>query len=369
MLLEPLRLVARQPDRRRARRAAAGARRPHVCAETHACVVELQNRPAHVGARRGRRAARLRAGRSTVTRPTRAARRGRGHPPARRPRRGRRPSSGARYREVAATMRALAHREPTLAQHVHVAVPDGETAVRALDAPAARPPAAARAVGELAVLARQRLGLRLDAHADLLDVPARRHRRARFGTYADYVGPSTRCSAPARSTGPSFAVVGRAPAAAARHGRGAHHGRAVARRRRGRAGRARPLPRPPPRRASAPAHGRAGGAGREPLPRRPRRHADAELIDARTPGGADRARRPGRTAARMRAVGRHARRARTSCPPPARSWPSPAPCGSDGTSRATGSPTCPPGWRSSSRPPARLARGRRPRPRGRGGLP
>lgn len=42
-------------------------------------------------------------------------------------------SRRARYREIGATMRALACREPTLALHVHVAVPDGETAVRALN--------------------------------------------------------------------------------------------------------------------------------------------------------------------------------------------------------------------------------------------
>jgi carboxylate-amine ligase len=43
-------------------------------------------------------------------------------------------SGGPRYREVEATMRGLAHREPTMAQHVHVAVPDAVTAVRVLDA-------------------------------------------------------------------------------------------------------------------------------------------------------------------------------------------------------------------------------------------
>jgi carboxylate-amine ligase len=42
-------------------------------------------------------------------------------------------SRRARYREIGATMRVLARREPTLALHVHVAVPDGATAVRALN--------------------------------------------------------------------------------------------------------------------------------------------------------------------------------------------------------------------------------------------
>jgi carboxylate-amine ligase len=43
-------------------------------------------------------------------------------------------SSIARYRRIHASMRELARREPTFALHVHVAVPDGEAAVRALDA-------------------------------------------------------------------------------------------------------------------------------------------------------------------------------------------------------------------------------------------
>jgi carboxylate-amine ligase len=42
-------------------------------------------------------------------------------------------TSGPRYRRVHASMRELARREPTFALHVHVAVPDGETAVRVLD--------------------------------------------------------------------------------------------------------------------------------------------------------------------------------------------------------------------------------------------
>jgi carboxylate-amine ligase len=42
-------------------------------------------------------------------------------------------SSTPRYREIEATMRAVAHREPTMALHVHVAVPDPQAAVAALD--------------------------------------------------------------------------------------------------------------------------------------------------------------------------------------------------------------------------------------------
>jgi glutamate---cysteine ligase / carboxylate-amine ligase len=43
-------------------------------------------------------------------------------------------STGARYRELHASLRGLARREPTFAQHVHVALPDEKTALRALNA-------------------------------------------------------------------------------------------------------------------------------------------------------------------------------------------------------------------------------------------
>ena len=42
-------------------------------------------------------------------------------------------SPGARYQYLHASLRELARREPTFALHVHVAVPDAELAVRALD--------------------------------------------------------------------------------------------------------------------------------------------------------------------------------------------------------------------------------------------
>ena len=42
-------------------------------------------------------------------------------------------SPGARYQSIHDSMRELARREPTFALHVHVAVPDGESAVRALN--------------------------------------------------------------------------------------------------------------------------------------------------------------------------------------------------------------------------------------------
>jgi glutamate---cysteine ligase / carboxylate-amine ligase len=101
--------------------------------ETHACVIELKTSPHPTVRAAAAELARLRRELDDVLRDgwgVRAAVAGT-HPLAagnaatvsRRP----------RSREVAATMRVLARREPTSALHVHVAVPDGETAVRALD--------------------------------------------------------------------------------------------------------------------------------------------------------------------------------------------------------------------------------------------
>jgi len=108
------------------------ALRARASAETHACVVELRTAPHAtigglaedlVGLRSGLEHAVGRLG-------LRAAAAGT-HPLATADDVG--VSAGPRYREVEADMRALAHREPTMALHVHVAVPDAASAVRALD--------------------------------------------------------------------------------------------------------------------------------------------------------------------------------------------------------------------------------------------
>ena len=104
-----------------------------AAAETHACVLELKTDPHPTVADAAAQLARLREVLDSTVRDglgLRAAAAGT-HPLA----------TGAevavsgrdRYRQIAATMRALARREPTMAMHVHVAVPDGEAAVRALD--------------------------------------------------------------------------------------------------------------------------------------------------------------------------------------------------------------------------------------------
>ena len=68
-------------------------------------------------------------------------------------------SGGARYRSIHDSMRELARREPTFALHVHVAVPTAEAAMHAFREPARPSAAAARAVGQLAVLAGRDSGL------------------------------------------------------------------------------------------------------------------------------------------------------------------------------------------------------------------
>jgi len=105
----------------------------HAAPETHACVLELRTEPHGTVAEA---AAQLGGLRDAVDRTLReelglrAAVAGM-HPFA--VREDVDVTSDRRYREVEATMRALARREPTMAQHVHVAVPDADSAVRALD--------------------------------------------------------------------------------------------------------------------------------------------------------------------------------------------------------------------------------------------
>ena len=79
-----------------------------------------------------------------------------------------------RYDLIHRTMRELAGREPTYALHVHVGVPHPERAID-LQPPARAPPAAARAVGQLALLAGPRRRLRLHAHGRLPRLPAHGH--------------------------------------------------------------------------------------------------------------------------------------------------------------------------------------------------
>jgi carboxylate-amine ligase len=107
--------------------------RPSLSADTHACMLEIKTRPhATVGAAAGelewaraavdallRRPLALRAA-VAGTNPLLDAR-------------DVRVSAKPRYAAIEREMRAMARREPTMALHVHVAVPDADAAVRALD--------------------------------------------------------------------------------------------------------------------------------------------------------------------------------------------------------------------------------------------
>ena len=100
--------------------------------ETHGSALELSSRPCATIAGAVAELAELRAGLAAALLPLglRAAACGT-HPFARW--REIEVSPGARYRAIYESMRELARREPTFALHVHVAVPDGEAALRALD--------------------------------------------------------------------------------------------------------------------------------------------------------------------------------------------------------------------------------------------
>jgi carboxylate-amine ligase len=107
--------------------------RPRATGETHACVVELASLPhTTVGGAVADLGILRRALQAAVDRLGLAAAVSGTHPTA--VWKDVQISRAPRYRRIYASMRELAHREPTCALHVHVAVPDGETAVRALDA-------------------------------------------------------------------------------------------------------------------------------------------------------------------------------------------------------------------------------------------
>ena len=140
--------------------------------------------------------------------------------------------------------------------------------------PPARPsPAAPGAVGQLAAVARPGDGVGLQPDDPLPGLPA--HRPAAALRELRGLGAHRRrAHALRRDPGADLPVVGRAAAAAVRHRRGAHHGRAAAagddgRPVRARAGAGQAGARGGLRRARA--RGRAGSARGEPLPRRPRR--------------------------------------------------------------------------------------------------
>ena len=77
-----------------------------------------------------------------------------------------------RYRALVDQIQYVARRELIFGLHVHVAVDDAEKAIQVVNGLLVAPAAAARAVRELAVLARRADGLSLDAAARLRRLPA-----------------------------------------------------------------------------------------------------------------------------------------------------------------------------------------------------
>ena len=147
-------------------------------------------------------------------------------------------------------MGALARREPTMALHVHVAMPDGEAAVRALDGLRHDLPLLLALSQGTPHSGAAPTWLRLGPHADLLGMFPRVGIPRRFGTYATYVRGRP-AAAVRRDPRAHVPLVGRPPAAAARDHRGPDHGRADAGGRHRRPGGGRAVRRPPQRRGYA----------------------------------------------------------------------------------------------------------------------
>jgi glutamate---cysteine ligase / carboxylate-amine ligase len=105
----------------------------HFSAETHACVIELRTAPRATAAHATAELVSLRGALDGVVRERlglQLAAAGT-HPCATAAEV--RVAAHARYQQIAHAMRSLASREPTMALHVHVGVPDPAAAVRALD--------------------------------------------------------------------------------------------------------------------------------------------------------------------------------------------------------------------------------------------
>ena len=201
-------------------------------------------------------------------------------------------SPGARYQYLHASLRELARREPTFALHVHVAVPDAELAVRALNGMRAHIPVLLALAANSPFTRGADSGL-ASARTPVFQAFPRTGIPRAMGSYADVRRGDRRADPLRRDPGADVHLVGRAAAAEVRHARGAGHGRADPHPRHGRAGGARAVPRAPggARRAGR-ARALARGDRREPLPGRPRRDRGAAA------GPAPRPLRPGLRAAR-----------------------------------------------------------------------
>jgi glutamate---cysteine ligase / carboxylate-amine ligase len=159
----------------------------HASAETHACVVELRTDPHRTVGEAAAELSQLRASLDDALQETLglcAAVAGT-HPLVT----GEQVavSSGARYRQVSSSMRALTHREPTMAQHVHVAVPGAETAVRALDGLRSDLPLLLALSGNSPYWRGEDSGF-ASIRTPIFSMFPRVGIPRRFGTYTEYVG-------------------------------------------------------------------------------------------------------------------------------------------------------------------------------------
>ena len=163
-----------------------------------------------------------------------------------------------RYRALVEMLQYVARRELVFGMHVHVAVPDARGLPGGDGGRPDRAAGAARALGQLAVLARRAHRPRVDPGDDLRRVPAQRPAAAvrrlpglrRGGRVHGGHRRDRRLHAP---------VVGRAPAPALRHARAARDGLPDAGRGRDRAGGLRAVPGEAPAR---PLRGRRGTCSR-----------------------------------------------------------------------------------------------------------
>ena len=170
-------------------------------------------------------------------------------------------SPGARYQFVHASMRELARREPTFGLHVHVAVPEAETALRALNAIRGHLPVLLALSANSPFWQGRDSGL-ASARTPIFQAFPRTGPPRWFSDYADYVEAIDVLRALRRHPRADVPVVGRAAPAALRDARGADHGLADARGRHRRDRGARAVP------------GAAGGRGAT----RPSRAADAPEV-------------------------------------------------------------------------------------------
>ena len=217
-------------------------------------------------------------------------------------------SSRPRYRELIAALRFVARQEIIFGLHVHVGRrrPRQGDPRRQRDARARADPA--RAGGQLAVLARRRHRLRLDADADLPRLPARRHPALLRGL-GRLRAPDRLHGRLRRDRGLHLPLVRRAAAPELRHRRDPRDGRADAGRAHAGAG------------GADPGDGQGAGRalrGRQAARPLPVRDARREQVAGRAARAGGRAGRPARAPA---GPGQGARQAALRPPARARAGP------------------------------------------------